>query len=82
MGIVEISLVKIEAVAKFETKDGIRFLYPQKSNTHMQIRVISHELVRKVQNYYTVKKNNFVVLFMLEETGPLKIPTEAGRLPE
>lgn len=48
----------------------------------MQIRVISHELVRKVQNYYTVKKNNFVVLFMPEETGPLKIPTEAGGLPE
>lgn len=48
----------------------------------MHIRVISSKLVRKVQNYYTAKMENFVLLFMPEEAGPLKVPSEAGVLLE
>lgn len=47
----------------------------------MQIGVISSELVKKVPNYYTTKKKNFVLL-SLEEAGPLEVPSEAGVLLE
>lgn len=41
----------------------------------MQIGVISSKLVKKVQNYYTTKKKNFVLLSRRQrKQGPWKFP--------